>query len=214
MYATSVFEPESALKGEPALLPLQIEIRANERLDGVPVRAAIATKGTKELTVLWKPDSGEVVAVRIVEGETRVEILPADPWDMAAPDAPTAGLRAMLGFAAKQLTVLDDVLHWPSLHAAMLAGLSAEERADALDVEAWRAAMMKGYETRLEARPVEMMRSIIEGVRGQVSQEELGDGRIRLVFPAIMRGMRFDVANVDGAWHVVALPRAPAEEAK
>ncbi|MDF1700338.1 MAG: hypothetical protein P1V36_04190 [Planctomycetota bacterium] len=208
-YATTVFEPGAGMEGKPALQPLVVRVLGEQDFQGRKVLAATAVKAAKEMTVLLVPDTREVIAVRLVEGKSKLEILPGDAWVMPARDALTAGMRAMLGFSAKQLRILDDVVHWPSLHARALAGASPEARERMGDIDTWRTRMLAAWNKQLAERPVAMMQQFIGSQKAQIKAEPLTEGRVKLTFPPMLRSMVVIVAPRHGAWHVVALPPRP-----
>jgi len=212
-YATTVFEVEAGMKRtEDATRPLTFKVLGEQELQGQKVWAVSARKGSKELTILFKPTTREVVAVRIVEGETRLEILPGDMWVMPATDAVTAGMRGMYALAAGDLAILDDVMHWPSLHKQELAKATPEKRAKSTDVEVWRTNVLAGYAKHLQKRPAQMMQQIIKSGKAQIKQEKLEGGRVKLTFGPMMRTMQFVVAPFDGVWQVVEQPGQPKKQ--
>ena len=209
-YATAVFEPEDGVKGEKAMQPVVVKILGEQELQGRKVLAAQAAKEDKTLTMLFKPDTKALVALRLEQGDSKVEILPGDMWVMPAPDAVTAGMRAMLGFASKQLRILDDVIDWPTTHKAALTRMTPEQRKERGDVEAWRNALLSAWSKQLQERPLPMMQQFIGSQKAQIKQEELEGGRVKLTFPPMLRGSTFIVGKSHGGfWHIVDLPPPP-----
>lgn len=208
-YATTIFEPEDGVKGKPAMQPVVVEILGETDLQGRTVLAAQAVKEDKTLTMLFQPETKALVALRLEQGTSKVEILPGDLWVMPAGDAVTAGMRAMYGLAAKQLRVLDDVVAWPTAHAAAVARMSEAQREKHGDVEAWRKAMLTLWSEKLTERPAPMMQQFIASQKAQIKQEALEGGRVKLTFPPMLRGMVMVVGEQAGAWHLVDLPAQP-----
>ncbi len=208
-YATTIFEVEAGMQGKPALQPVAIEVLGEQEIQGQKLWVVHARKGGKELTILFKPTTRDVVAVRIVEGKTTLEILPGDMWVMPAPDAVTAGMRGMFALSTGDMAVLDDVLHWPSLHAQELANAPPEKRSTSVDVERWRKNVLAGYAKHLTKRPAAMLQQLIKSGQAQIKQVKLTGGRVRVTFGPMMRNTQFVVAPVDGVWHVVEQPGQP-----
>lgn len=211
-YATSIFEPEDAVKGEPAFQSVVVTILGEQEFQGRTVLAAQAVKEDKTLTMLFVPDTKALLALRLAHGESKVEILPGDMWVMPAPDPATAGMRAMLGFAAKKLRVLDDAIDWQALHAHALTRMTPAQRKERADPEAWRKALLRTWNQQLQARPVAMMQQFIASQKDAIQQEVIedhahyDDGLVRLTFPPMLRGMQMIVGEQEGVWSVVDLP--------
>ncbi len=211
-YRTSILEPETAMKGDlvkdpqPALLPVDLEVLGEQDFQGTKVLAVRGRKEDKELTVLFHAKTRDVVAMRLVEGKTTLQILPGDVWVMPALDPVTAGMKALLGFAAKELRILDHVIHWETLYAGLREGKSEEDLAKLPDIETWRKALLAQWGKRPQGAPAAMMKQLIASQKALVKQEDLGGGRFKLTFPEMLRGTQFIVAAVDGVWHVVGFP--------
>ena len=208
-YATTIFEPEDGVKGQKAFQPVAIEVLGAQDLQGKKVLAARAVKADKTLTMLFAPDTKALVALRLEHGESKVEILPGDMWVMPAPDAVTAGMRAMFGFAAKQLRVLDDAIDWRSVHAKALERMSPEQRKEHGDIEAFRKRLLAGWQKQLQERPAPMMQQFIASQKAAIQQETREDGTVHLTFPPMLRGTQFIVGEEEGIWHVVDLGPPP-----
>lgn len=209
-YVTSIYEPEDALEEKPALRPVTIEVLGTHEFQGHPVLAARATKADKTLLALFDKDSKALVGLKLTQGQREIDVLVGDQWSMPARDPVTAGMRAMLGFATKQLGILDDVMHWPTLYATTRARLSEEKRAALPDLETWRKAMLAQWSKRLQERPVPMLQQIIASQRAQIQQAEPDEeGWVRLTFPPMLQGMQLVVGEDEGLWFVMELPPPP-----
>ncbi len=212
-YSTHIFEPEDAVTGAKALQPVAIEVLGEQTLQGRKVLAARAAKEDKTLTMLFAPDTKALVALRLEQGASKVEILPGDMWVMPARDAVTAGMRAMFGFSARQLRVLDDVIDWPRVHKRALARMTPAQQKERGDVETFRRQLLGAWQKKLQERSAPMMQQIIASQKDAIQQETLATGDVHLTFPPMLRGSQFVVGETDGIWQVIDLPPPPPNPA-
>ena len=205
-YRTSILEVEDGLKGEPALQPVDLEVLGEQDLQGKKVLVATGTKEGKQLTVLFHPESHDVLGVRLERGGKNFEIVAGDMWTLPAHDALTAGLRAALAFGTGDLEILDDVIDWPRFHAAILKAHPPAADAEPLTVPQLRQKLLQSWQSRLPKNPAGMIRGVLLGLKDTVKQQERDDGSVLLTFPASFKNMQLLVAERDGVWSLVAPP--------
>jgi hypothetical protein len=114
-----------------------------------------------------------------------------------------AALRAALSFAAADLAILDDVVHWPSALAAMQASRPGGEE---VTVEMFRTAMLANLEQSLTERPRGPIEVALKGSIDTLETTVREDGTTVVRFPPIFRSMELVVGEVDGTWYLVELP--------
>ena len=134
-----------------------------------------------------------------------------DLYARPAKNAKEAALQAAMAFGSGNVELLSRVIHWPSIYDGLKAQHEAESAGDPdaepfPDLATVKASIEAQYTEVLPKNPRGMIEMALKAVEGQLTTKALDGGITRVSFPPLFESLKLDVAERDGAWHLVRLP--------
>lgn len=209
------FHPDfEVLLGQDPFVATELRLEGVETWRGRPAFLARGRWRGRELTLALDPERRAPLGLRLArKGESPEELLPrgtgahgtaGDVFTRPAKSAQAAALRAGFAFSTNDMEVLGDVIHWPTLRERM-----GDQVPASVTPEQFRSGLLKRLEeTAKNPQPPEMMRMVLQGMLGTLKEEQTADG-VKVTFPPMFRGLQVLVAEIEGIWYLIELPKSP-----
>lgn len=124
-----------------------------------------------------------------------------------AQTAEQAALQFAIGIVTADIGQIERVVDWSRLYAE-----AKKDTKTTLTESKYRKKTLGAYRARLKTKgPRPLLEPALLGMKPKLTETELEDGRVRVVFPATLQGLTVVVADSGGIWRVVKLPEEPAD---
>ncbi|MHC5010180.1 MAG: hypothetical protein ACYTG6_04415 [Planctomycetota bacterium] len=217
-YGTRSFDPSwDFLKAETPFREVVLEMRGEGTWEERPALLVQGTRGKATLDAAFDVETRDFLGARLFE-EGRMDlrfvpkgsVAPPEGGDVLRSPATTpeaAAARAGYAFATADMEVLEDVIHWPTLHEALRDPTDEEQPT----LDEFRAGVLASLEQNLQPNPRGMIEGIVKSILGSdgLEVERQGEDRAVVTFPAMFRNLQVKVGEIDGVWYLVELPRGP-----
>ena len=214
-----------ALPREPAVYVVMVlnqDANTGALGDNRAKEVTLTVEGEKEVAIGSRKGKAWVVTAKDRDGERTLAFDPKDrsllslekpaarlllrrkglvPPPLPA-SAQEAAMLAARAFGLSDYETLRELTWWPAVTEQFkdnpsFAGMDADGR---------RVAILTNVANRRAAATPEMIDMGLEMVRGQVVQEDAGEGRVRFRFPAMFQNLEIAVQQQEGAWRLVQYP--------
>ena len=218
-FATNIFEPGA--KGEEKIYePGTWELPGEGDWDGKTAWLMTGDKGGMKVQAAYDKATKTFLGAKFLrEGAPTMAFRPKsatpkkveDVFVAPAASAKHAAMTAGLAFATADIDLVDQIVHWPSVHASMKAKHDAQtagqENPEPFpDQKALRASTLENLRTSLKKRPRAQIEAGLRMVESQLVTEVDESGRTRVKFPEMFRSMVLVVGEVNGGWYLVEFP--------
>ncbi|MCA9316789.1 MAG: hypothetical protein R3F05_01055 [Planctomycetota bacterium] len=193
----------------------------NGRYEGQALYAVDSTRGDDDTMIMWFDketkalrgakfaSKSKPVSLIVREGKAPAGDAPAKPdLPRGRDEAIDAGMDAALAFGCGDVDLLDSLLYWPSVHAALMKSAPPVDGKDPPTVDELRKRLLMVWRQSLPKNDKDMVQMGLAMVRGSVDVEpdEGSEDGATVVFPEAFQSLRLHVGRYDGKWFLDRLP--------
>lgn len=193
----------------------------NGRYEGQPAYAVDSTRGDDDTMAMWFDKEAKAlrgakfaskskpVSLIVREGKAPAgEASDKPELPRGRAEALDAGLDAALAFGCGDVDLLDSLLWWPTVHAALMESAPPVDGKDPPTVEQLRMRLLTVWRQSLPKNDKDMVQMGIAMVRDSVVVEpdEGSEDGATVVFPEMFQSLRLHVGRYDGKWFLDRLP--------
>lgn len=193
----------------------------NGRQEGQPAYAVESKRGDDDTLVMWFDKETKALrgaklgskskpfVLMVREGQAPAR---ADSDKPALPrgrdDALQAGLDVALAFGTGDVDLLDSLMHWPTIHAALVEAAPAVDGKNPPTVEQLRLRLLATWRQSLPKNDRDMVQMGLMMVRDSVvlEMDEGSEDGATVAFPETFQSLRLHVGRHDGKWFLDRLP--------